>query len=245
MSNDKQIQIAQFIEEQINTFHQRRLESLSRLKLAKLLRRKNPYLLKAKNLEVASDLVKSLLDAHLIAQEETLFGDFLEKLAIFVCRLYFEGRKSDAEGIDLEFSRGGKFYIVSIKSGPHWGNAQQIKRMVDNFRNFREAKRNMSDENLVAVNGCCYGRDLNENKGDYLKLCGQSFWELISGDREMYLRIIEPLGHRAKERNDAFYKEYAQLINRFTEEFMRDFCKENGAIDWQKLVAFSSRDPRA
>jgi hypothetical protein len=42
------------------------------------------------------------------------------------------------------------------------------------------------------------------DKGDYLKKCGQSFWAFISGDDDLYTTIIEPLGHRAKERNEAF-----------------------------------------
>jgi predicted phage gp36 major capsid-like protein len=31
-----------------------------------------------------------------------------------------------------------------------------------------------------------------------------------------------------------------QAVNRFTAEFIRDFCDVQGAIDWEKLVAFSS-----
>jgi len=109
-----------FVEQHIGSFHQRRIASLQALKLNQILKRKNPYLFKAKNIHTASDLVKSLLDAHLSSQEETIFGDFLESLAIFVCAKVFDGKKSAAEGIDLEFERDGKWYIVSIKSGPNW-----------------------------------------------------------------------------------------------------------------------------
>ena len=92
---------------------------------------------------------------------------------------------------------------------------------------------------MVAVNGCCYGRDNNPDKGDYLKLCGQRFWEFISGEERLYVEIIEPLGHQAKERNEAFQREYARLINTFSQEFMAEFCVD-GLIDWEKLVAFNS-----
>ena len=54
---------------------------------------------------------------------------------------------------------------------------------------------NTSAKNIVAVNGCCYGQESVEDKGDYLKKCGQSFWSFISGDNEFYITIIEPLGH--------------------------------------------------
>ena len=56
----------------------------------------------------------------------------------------------------------------------------------------------------------------------------------------MYKEIIEPLGHKAKERNEQFAEAYARMINRFTIEFGKRFCKENGAIDWAKLVEFNS-----
>ncbi len=103
-----------------------------------------------------------------------------------------------------------------------------------------------SQLNIVAVNGCCYGRDNNPDKGDYFKYCGQSFWAFISGDTELYTKIIEPLGHKAKEKNDEFVKSYSQMINKFTRKFSNDFCKDNGEIDWEKLVRYNSAtiDPK-
>ncbi len=78
------------------------------------------------------------------------------------------------------------------------------------------------------------------DKGDYLKLCGQRFWELISGDEQLYTEIIEPLGHQAHERNENFYIEYAKVINKFTLEFSTEYCDETGAIDWRKLLKYNS-----
>jgi hypothetical protein len=94
-------------------------------------------------------------------------------------------------------------------------------------------------QHLIAVNGCCYGRDGKPDKGDYLKLCGQRFWELVSGDESMYQEIIEPLGFKAKERNQEFSREYSKVENRFTGQFIEDYCRD-GAIDWKLIVAFNS-----
>jgi hypothetical protein len=102
-----------FVEQNIGEFHTRRAYSLQTLKLTQVLKRKNPYLFKAKNINDAHDLVKLLLDAHFSSQEETIFGEFLEKLAIYVCEKAFVGRKSIAEGIDLEFKRDNVLYIVA------------------------------------------------------------------------------------------------------------------------------------
>lgn len=241
MASETVREITKFIEEHIPEFHRKRLESLAGLKLQKVLRRKNPYLYKAKFVTSAPELVKVILDAHLSLQEEAIFGGFLEGLAIFICERVFSGKKSSAEGIDLEFERDGIRYIVSIKSGPNWGNSGQIKKM---RQNFSQAKRilgtNTSAKNIVAVNGCCYGQESVEDKGDYLKKCGQSFWSFVSGDNDFYITIIEPLGHKAKERNEAFQVEYGKVINRFTAEFIKVFCQADGTILWDKLVEFNS-----
>ncbi len=235
-------EVTAYVEANISSFHARRLEKLQELKLITVLARKNPYLFCAKNIFTAADLVRSLLDAHLSSQEETVFGGFLEQLAIFICVNVYGGIKSAAEGIDLEFERDGTKYIVAIKSGPNWGNSQQIARLRENFaRAKRVLRTNTSGQHVVAVNGCCYGRDDHYDKGEYLKLCGQRFWSLLSGNESLYTDMIEPLGHRAKEKNEEFLEAYAQIVNLFTVEFAQRFCTEDGRIDWQRLVEFNSK----
>lgn len=86
----------------------------------------------------------------------------------------------------------------------------------------------------------CYGQDTKPDKSDYLKLCGQRFWEFISGNENLYTDIIEPLGHKAREKNDEFAEEYAKVINKFTREFASEYCDNDGSILWVKLVKFNS-----
>jgi hypothetical protein len=64
--------------------------------------------------------------------------------------------------------------------------------------------------------------------------------EFISGDPNLYISLIEPLGHKAKEKNDQFLEAYSQMLNKFTLEFSKIFCKSNGQIDWEKLVKHNS-----
>lgn len=233
--------IAAFIEKNIPLFHQRRLESLTGLVLDKVLIRKNPYLFKAKNINTAGGLVKAILDAHLSSQEETIFGAFLENVAIHASSIALSGIKSGIEGIDLEFTQDDKRYIVSIKSGPNWGNSSQIKKMKQNFRTAKIVLRqNGAVKDVVAVNGCCYGRDNKPDKGDYFKFCGEKFWTLISGDADLYIDLIEPFGHKAKLRNDEFQIEYDKATNRFTKLFIEEYCLPDGSIDWRKIVRLNS-----
>lgn len=185
--------------------------------------------------------MRSILDAHLSSQEEGIFDGFLEELAIFICQKVYNGRKSSSEGIDLEFEKDSIRYIISIKSGPNWGNSGQIAKMKDNFNKARRIlKTNISRTNVVAVSGCCYGKDDSPDKGEYLKLCGQRFWELISGDSELYTEIIESLGYKAKKRNDRFNEEHSKVINELTIEFAKEYCDDSGAINWERLVKFNS-----
>ena len=233
--------VSQYVEKNIGTFHQKRIQSLDSLKLSQVLKRKNPYLFKAKYVLTAEKIICGIVDAHISSNEETIFGDWLEGLAIFINNKVYSGYKSGITGIDLEFDNNGIRNIVTIKSGPNWGNSSQIAKMVTDFKTAKKALRTSnSNLNITAVNGCCYGRDNKPDKGDYFKYCGQSFWEFISGNKNLFIEIIEPLGHKAKEKNDDFVKSYSQMINKFTKEFTNEYCKKSGEIDWEKLVRFNS-----
>lgn len=233
--------VSQYVEDNIGTFHQKRIQSLDDLKLAQVLKRKNPYLYKAKYVLTADEIVRGIVDAHISSNEETIFGDWLEGLAIFINSKVFGGIKSGIKGIDLEFDNDNIRFIVTIKSGPNWGNSSQIEKLEADFKTAKRTLRTSNSKlNIVAVNGCCYGRDNQPDKGDYYKYCGQRFWEFISGDPNLFIEIIEPLGHKAKERNDDFIKSYSQMINKFTMEFGSHFCNEKGEILWENLISFNS-----
>lgn len=235
--------VTQYVEKNIGTFHLKRIQSLDSLKLSQVLKRKNPYLFKVKYVLTAEQIVRGIVDAHISSNEETIFGDWLEGLAIFINEKVYGGKKSGITGIDLEFDKDGIRYIITIKSGPNWGNSSQIKKMVADFKTAKRTLRTGNSQLVItAVNGCCYGRDNKPDKGDHFKYCGQKFWEFISGDKDLYVEIIEPLGYMAKEKNDDFMKSYAQMINKFTKEFSNQYCDDFGNIDWRKLVEFNSRD---
>ena len=233
--------VTKYVEDNIGTFHQKRIASLDGLSLSKVLKRKNPYLFKAKCVLTAEEIVKGLVDAHISSNEETIFGDWLEGLAIFINENVYGGRKSGINGIDLEFDKEGKRFIVSIKSGPNWGNASQIAKMKSDFKTAAKTLRTSNSRlQVVAVNGCCYGKNKSFDKGDYYKYCGQVFWEFISGNPNLYTEIIEPLGHNAGVKNEEFHQSYAIMINKFTMHFGREYCEKNGEINWKKLVEYNS-----
>jgi len=242
-----QKEVLSYVEKNISHFHVKRIEKLDSLSLHQVLRKKNPYLFRAKNILAAHELINAIVSAYLSSSEEGIFGDWLEGLAIFVNQKIYNGRKSGTSGIDLEFDKSSIRYIVSIKSGPNWGNDSQIKKMIDNFNTARRVLRTSgSNIQVMAVNGCCYGKSTKRNiykkNGDYYKYCGQLFWQFISGEKNLYKNIIEPLGYKAKEKNEIFEKSYANKLNLFTKEFAEQFCTTSGAINWDALLEYNSKN---
>jgi hypothetical protein len=232
--------ILAYVNENIVDFHQRRIKSLEELSLAKLLK-KNPYLFKAKNITTASQLIEGLLEAFLSSSEEKLFGDFLEGLAVFIAGKTCGGHKSTATGVDLEFINNGIHYVVSIKSGPNWGNSsQQDKLEQDLQKAVATLKQGRFGANVQAVLGICYGKTRTSYLRGYLKVVGQNFWYLISENKDLYTDIIEPIGYRAKQHNDAFFDEKGRVVNKFTRKFIDEFCDDAGNIDWARLVEWNS-----
>ena len=92
-----------------------------------------------------------------------------------------------------------------------------------------------------------YGRDNNPYKKDkrnpnlnYHKICGQSFWELISGDNQLYKKIIQPLDKEAKKRDKTFKDLYVRKINEMTKDLIDSFYTDN-SLDWNKIVDYVSK----
>jgi Type II restriction endonuclease EcoO109I len=241
MSNLENIKLTNFIEQNIiNPFYESRLKSLQKIKLKDLLKRKNPYLFRAKNLKTGQDLVKEMLDAFLSSSEETIFGNLLERLAVYICEKNFEGfkpKEGEFRSIDLIFNRQNKTYIVGIKSGNKWGNSDSITMMINNLK--KTSLEKYIDQEVILVSGICYGQSKITNCKTYIKYQGQAFWEFVSGQKDFYLQIIKPIGEAVKNRDIDFMQEYSKKLNQMTKEILVDFCL-NGNLDWQKIVEFNS-----
>ncbi len=235
-------EVREYVNDNIGKFHWGRVRSLENAKLDKLLK-KNPYLFKAKNLVTAGALIQSLMDAYLSSSEEGLFGEFLENLAVFVAEKTLGGHKSAAPGVDLEFIKNEIHFVISVKSGPNWGNSSQQSKLEQDLKNaVVRIKQSKVAKNVQPVLGICYGKTKTSFLRGYLKIVGQNFWYLISENKNLYTEIIEPIGYRSKEHDEAFYVEKCNAINRFTKLFMDRFCDENGAINWVKVVEFTCRN---
>ena len=222
---------------------------MSILDLRELLKHKNPYFFRAKDILTAQDLIKGFLDNYLQTREETFFGSVMQDISVFVCGQVFDGKRIDKDTneelqkFDLGFQREQTFYLVEIKSSWNWGNSGQIRDLIlkirSAFERLPEYKEYKNCE-IVFVNGCCFGKRMHDTMaGGYLKVCGQRYWEFISDNDKLYIDIIEPIGHRAKERSESYKKVYAKVVNKFTSELLQDFC-DDGVINWERLTCFIS-----
>jgi hypothetical protein len=230
----------------ITPFYNVRLNNLKELHLKSVLKRKNPYLFKAKNIELAGDFVKSIVDAFLSSQEETIFGNLLEGFAVYVSKTLYGGFKSELKSVDLEFERDGAYYVVGIKSGTNWGNSDQVNRMRDNFKTAKQLLRKRGHKEVVAVNGCIYGKDSRPLKThadpdkQYYKYAGQVFWHFISDDDNLYREIIAPIDKEARRKDEDFKKAYAAKVNEMAQDFTASFMTADNQIDWLNLIDFVS-----
>ena len=59
----------------------------------------------------------------------------------------------------------------------------------------------------------------------------------------MWPDIIEPLGYKAKEKNEEFMENYSVVVNKWTDEFNQNFCV-GGKIIWEKFAQFVSGSKR-
>lgn len=236
----------------VNPFYQTRVLRTKTLTLDALILKKNPYLFRAKNITLPWNYVQSAFDAFLSSQEETVFGNLMEGLAIFICGAVYGGQKAPTKeypSVDLIFGKNGKNYIVGIKSGPNWGNSDQINRMKTNFKAARQKLLGVGMRPpIIAVNGCMYGRDnvpekvdVNDPEKSYLKLCGQVFWEFVSGDSDLYANLIEPLEKQAKIRGPQFEDLYSRKLTQMSTDFTNRFVKD-GVIDWDMLIKYVSEN---
>jgi hypothetical protein len=118
----------------LQNFYERRINKIKELELRKVLSTKNPYLYRALGTENASEIVEGILSAFISSSDEGIFGDaFFEPIA----RLVSGGQPSPTEAIDIIIETEGRYLAIAMKSGPNWGNSDQLKKQNEQFMALR------------------------------------------------------------------------------------------------------------
>lgn len=225
------------ISECLRDFYERRIQKISGIRLRQSLRRKNPYLFKALGIQKASEIVERLLTDSLSSSDESIFGDaFFEPVA----RIVSGGTVSDASGVDFVVETENRITSVAMKSGPNPYNASQKSKQSLDFVAVRNRLYKMHKE-FDPVLGHGYGRRNSPNIGLlYRDSSGQAFWHEMTGDPDFYLKLIRLMRDEPTKHRQEYQPKWDAAVNRFTAEFVRDYCLSDGSIDWEKLVRLVS-----
>lgn len=226
------------IDELLDDFYSRRLEKISGLKLKDTLKRKNPYLFKAIGTQRASEIIEGILTAYMSSSDEGIFGDaFFEPLAKFAS----QGNVSPTEGVDVAIETDTVYQAIAVKSGTSVFNAQSKRKQLQDFKTLESRIRKLK-KHFDPVIGYCYGkkRQSKKSSANYRELAGQVFWREITGEEDFYLKIVRLMEEKPREHLPKFKTQFDAAVNRFTKDFIDEFCFEDGTIDWEKLVKFNS-----
>ena len=239
----KEEEVVKAIPKALEEFYGSLIDKIDALDIVKIMKRKNPYLYRAKAMGNASEIVENVLSAFVSSSEETIFGNcFFEPLAISASG----GNKALAEGIDIMVEKMDEkvIYAVAVKSGTSVFNADSKKRQEQNFMAASKLAQ-QAKARFEAYIGYAYGKKKETGRGKpkmYRELAGKQFWSELTGDEDFYLKIIQFMGDLPEKYVDAFKESYDKASNRLVREFSIQLCREDGSIDWEKLVEFNSGD---
>ncbi len=223
----------------LHDFYNRRIKRIQELKLKDVLKKKNPYLYRATGTEKASEIVEDILKAFISSSDETMFGDaFFEPIA----KLSSIGVVSPSEGIDIAIETENRYTAIAMKSGTNWGDKDALKKQNENFVAL-QSRLYKINKKFDPVIGHGYGRKKGIPKGKiYRNISGQAFWTEITGDPDFYLKLIRLMKEEPQKHKVEYKKAWDLAINRFTGEFIADFCLSDGSINWEKLTQLVSED---
>lgn len=232
--------VIQAVDKALIDFYTSLAKTLDNIDVDKILKRKNPYLYRAKGISSAGQIVDGILAAYVSSSEETVFGNvFFEPIAIVVSG----GQKAVTEGVDITVDKNNTIYSIAVKSGTSVFNADSRKRQEQNFQSAQK-RAQQAHKAFLPVVGYGYGKKKVKvgNEKFYKELAGKDFWECLTGDPEFYTKIIRMMGERPDEYAKDFEVAYAKAENRMVREFTIKYCKDDGTIDWDKLLRFNSGD---
>jgi hypothetical protein len=219
-----------FYREQIAIFNSYNLESFHK--------KYNPvlFLLIGHDLKTAVD---KFVAAKIQASMETKVGHLYEQIAIEI-----SGGKPETwiDGIDGDIRRiieGKKYrFLVSIKSGSLWANANAAKAQKIHFNEAKKL-REEPDTIVLTMMGICVGYGKagpRQSRGIDVQLEGDDFWHFITGERNFYHDMtylineisIRMGGELAKAEDNAKHRIFSEIKYETKDEFVRSshFKKE-------------------
>ena len=232
----------------LDILYGKRFAALEKLDLTRILN-KNPYLYRALGFSDSSEFIMQLMVAFVSSSDETIFGnDFLEPLAFFAATNANEHGEiervvtvSAGAGQDIAIETATSYLAIAVKSGKNIFNAQSTKGQSAEFIALSSRLKKLN-KSIRPIIGYGYGRKLQRKASNDEKLAGQSFWRLLTGEADFYLRISSAMENFASEHGAAYRLAFEQKHQQLLRGFMIDYVDEAGEILWQKIVIFNSAE---
>lgn len=158
----------------------------------------------------AINMAKALVYPRVLGTSiSTTFGTQLQ----YFCNEVLDSFASTTSGIDIEFidAIDGRRKYCQVKAGPQTINHDDVKTICDHFNASKNLARTngMTDFNPLfdCVVGVFYGtpsalsvhyKDIQKS---YPVICGQEFWERLTGDAHFYDALINAFAEVADEIN--------------------------------------------
>lgn len=127
----------------------------------------------------AENLVKEIVDGYFMSSAETYFGDFMENIA----KELSEFGENKSHGLDLEGKKEDIYYLIEVKSGPHWGNSSSINDLEGKFKEaIKDIEAKYPGTKIRCINICCYGKPVKQRKKKiFEKIIGNDAWKFLTG----------------------------------------------------------------
>jgi hypothetical protein len=219
----------------LNSLGDLKLVQRKKISFPNLLSKCNPYEMVV-NCNTVEVLVDIIMQSHKQISSKTIWGNYLELIALKVCNNKLNGFKSKEECTDLEWKEEGKNHYRGWKSSPNWCNSDQKKAV-----NIKESEIMVNEDFGSFKVLTSYGKTTKKKttKG-FTQLSGQDAWEEISGDSNLYNKVM--IGIRINHKTIGQFLEniYISDRNKSIEWVSNNFTNEDNTINFIKINEYVS-----
>jgi hypothetical protein len=173
---------------------------------------------------------------HKQTSSQTIWGNYLESIAVKICNSVRDGYKSNQTCTDLEWVDQGKKHYRGFKSSPKWANADQKKTANNKDKELREQSDFGSYKVLTS-----YGKTAKRtNENNFIQLSGQDAWEEISKDQDMYNKVMIGVQLNDKIIRQFLENIYISDMDKSIKWFIQNFTNEDKTINFIKVNNYVS-----
>jgi hypothetical protein len=216
------------------------LETIKRKKISfpKLLAKSNPYEL-AVSCDTIECLVEFVLASHKQTSSKTIWGNYLETIALNISKLTINGYKSKEECTDIEWIFDGIKHYRGWKSSPKWCNADQKRTANLKVNELIDTEDFGSFKILTS-----YGKTTEKKVSNgFIQLSGQDAWNEIGLDNEIYNKVMSSIMDNSKIIGLFLENIYISDKDRIITWMKDNFLNNDNTINFIKINKYvSSRD---